>query len=471
MENTTVNSKHPTGTPLWWIDKLETVRISRLASYTRYDNYYEGVHRIQFSTSRWRAEFGELLSEFRDNWCDLVVDAVEERLDVTGFRFAEAQADQDAWRIWQQNQLDSESQLATTEALINGRCPIIVWRNEALDRPSITVEDPQQVVVAYNPADRTRRAALKRWCDDDGAERATLYLPDEILRFRQRRRGETRPMSEASGQWIPVDVDATVANPLGVVPVVELRNRPRVRQSRDCKSEIANVIPVQDAINKTIRDALVASEFQGFRQRWATGIDIPEDPDTGQPVEPFKSVIDRMFIQESSDAKFGEFGQVDMSGFTTLVEMLVQHVASQTRTPPHYFYLRGQFPSGESIKSAETGLVAKARRRMRHFGEAWEEIMRLAFAAVGDTAKASTADAETIWRDPESRSESEHVDAVLKRKALGVPVEQLWADAGYSPQQIVRMREMVEAEAVAQSRAALTLEGLLTGGSDPDAGI
>ena len=42
-------------------------------------------------------------------------------------------------------------------------------------------------------------------------------------------------------------------------------------------------------------------------------------------------------------------------------------------------------------------------------------------------------DSETIWADPEYRSESELADALVKRAAIGVPRQQLWEDAGYSP--------------------------------------
>ena len=49
---------------------------------------------------------------------------------------------------------------------------------------------------------------------------------------------------------------------------------------------IAAVMSNQDAINKYRADALVASEFAAFRQRWAIGIDIPVDPETGRPSSP-----------------------------------------------------------------------------------------------------------------------------------------------------------------------------------------
>ena len=105
-----------------------------------------------------------------------------------------------------------------------------------------------------------------------------------------------------------------------------------------------------------------------------------------------------------------------------------------TQTPPHYFFLRGEFPSGESIQSAEAGLVAKVEDKQVIFGEAWERVMRLAFA-VQDDPRAGAEDCETIWRDPRLRPEGVVVDAASKKFAMGVPLRQLLEDMGYSPQQ------------------------------------
>ena len=62
----------------------------------------------------------------------------------------------------------------------------------------------------------------------------------------------------------------------------------------DGRTEIGAVMSNQDAINKYRADALVASEFAAFRQRWAIGIDIPVDPETGRPIESFKPAVDRL---------------------------------------------------------------------------------------------------------------------------------------------------------------------------------
>ena len=428
--------------PIEIVVDLDEALQHRQTGLERYSRYYEGAQRLVFASDKWRRAFGGLFTEFRDNWCALVVDAVEERLNVDGFRFGDQEGDTDAWKIWQANGLDADSQLAHTESLINGVSFALVWYGDD-DIPEITIESPEQVIVAYEPGSRrARRAALKKWVDGDEVF-ATLYMRDFLWKFQAKAASGSSAATTGWERREEPNESWPLPNPLGVVPVIPIVNRPRLlpRHTTEGDSEIADVIPLQDAVNKILLDMLVASEFGAFRQRWVTGLDIPTDPETNLPIEPFKPAVDRLWISENPETKFGEFQQTDLLPYTRAAELFVQHIASQTRTPPHYFYLSGQFPSGESIKAAETGLVAKARRKMRHFGEAWESVMRLAFRLIGDE-RARFIGAETIWGDPESRTEGQHVDALLKLKSLGVPLQQLWEDAGFSPQQIARFASM-----------------------------
>jgi hypothetical protein len=103
--------------------------------------------------------------------------------------------------------------------------------------------------------------------------------------------------------------------------------------------------------------------------------------------------------------------------------------------------------SGDALKAAETGLASKVRGKQVHFGEGLESAMRIAFAWQNDERANDTA-AEVDWAPSESRSESEYVDSLVKKMALGVPKEQLWADAGYSPQQIERFKSMLLEESL-----------------------
>jgi len=498
------------GSPAWWLARLLKKLDTRMASMQRYENYYDGDQPLEFATKKFREAFGDLFADFADNFSALVVDSVDERLDVEGFRFpygedapdddeeaggapegtesADADdvdaADDDAWRIWQANHLDAESQLAHVDALIKGTCYLHVspYRGDWINpqTPSITVEDALQCYVETAPNNRLlRRAAVKRWVDDSGYLFANVYLPEALYKFQTvaqvvNANGDATGKQGVSTEWVarqeplfddhgnvildPVTGEEAaepwpLPNDLGVVPIVPLPNRARLSGAgREGKSELAEVISVQDAINKACSDMLLASEFGAFGQKYITNFRLETDVATGKPKQPFQIGVDRLFVvpppeDGESEAKFGEFTPTPLDGYVSQIAMLVQHLASITRTPPHYFLANmGNFPSGEALRAAEAGLVTKARRRQRIYGESWEEVLRLAFRLLGDPRGESVI-SETIWRDAETRTEAEHVDAQLKQAALGVPLQQIWANLGYTPTQQERFRRMRAEEA------------------------
>lgn len=456
---------YPRNSPEWWADRLVKRLSDRKERIERLDRYYRGKHELAFATSRFREVFGWMLRSIHDNWCPLVVSAVEERLNVEGFRIGtEQDADATAWAIWQRNRLDVQSQLAHTEALKLGDASVIVWHEQVGDvrRPVITVEHPLQVCVELDPADPTKRlAAVKWWIDDVDGECVTVYLPDGIYKLR-RPKGASSSRRRRTG-WEAREVEGEewpIVNPYGVVPVVPFTNQPSLT-SPDGVSEYENILPKQDMANKLLADMMVAAEFSAFRQRWATGIETEVEVDANgnsTEVDTLQSAVDRMFTTPNEAARFGEFSQTDLSNYVKAIEMLVQHIASQTATPPHYLLNSGQLPSGESLRAAEAPLVAKARRRQRSFGGAWEEVMRLAFRVAGDDSLTEDTVIETIWSDPENRTESEHVDAIVKLKALSVPDEVLWEKAGFTQAEIARFRglaaEMALLAALAQPETA-----------------
>lgn len=460
QENRTRVGDANVGEPEWWRSRLLRRMDNRRRELRLYNAYYDGDHPLLFQTTPFKKAFGPLFAGLNDNWCELVIDSLTERCDVEGFLIGdETKADNDLWRVWQENDLDAESDVAHTDAAIAAESHVLVWYGPD-GRPEITIEDAESMIVETEPTSRyRRRAALKRWKDDESHGRATLYLPDAIVKWRTQATIEAESGQWASVQWIGFqdedDDTWPLENPLGRVPVVPLWNKPRTRHRR--QSELEQVIPLQNVCNKLLADMVVAAEFGAFRQRYATGLDIPIDPETKVPIEPFKSAVDRLWVANAKlrdeegrliEPKFGEFAATDLRPYVDAIELAVQHVASKSRTPPHYFYLGGgQPPSGESIKSAETGLVKKARRRQRHWGQSWQEVQSLVFLILGDERRAE-APIHVVWGDPESRSEAEHTDALVKKQTLGIPNEVLWEEAGYSPVEIERMRRMRTEQAV-----------------------
>ena len=433
--------------------KLEEAR----PDLERFDNYYSGRQPLAFLAPEVREAVGDRLQSLVVNWPRLVVGAVEERLDVQGFRIGET-TDTRLWEVWQANGLDEYSQLAHTDALVYGRSYAIVWAGPDPEVPRITVESPKQVTVEHAPGSRVRLRAIKKWVED-GYAYATLYTPDAIYRYRSL--GHAPDTGDASyvpaGGW---GLQSTIPNPLGVVPVVALVNRPRLL-AQEGESELADVLPVADAVNKLATDMMVSAEYHAMPRRWATGVEIIEKPEldengvpTGEQVpdpEQFASTAGRTWIAEDPEARYGQFGEASLAGFLEAIRTLTHAIASIAGLPPHYVALTATDnpASADAIRSAEASLVSKARRKMRAFGGGWEEVMRLALLVRDGTLPTGMDRLETVWRDPETRTVAQAADAATKLVAAGIlPVQQALEDLGYSPVQIERMREMRRQDAL-----------------------
>lgn len=443
-------AKAEVGSPRWWLCRLEKELRERQAHMQLMDDYYSGRHPLPFVTkahnAKMRDEFRGLLEDSKSNFMGLVVDATEERLRVDGFRLSgekDPKADDESWRIWQQNQMDAETQIAFVEALTKRVSYLSIWSGK--EHPIIAVEDPLQTIVGYVPGTnlRVRAAALKLWRDDwTGKVRANVYLPDAIHKFeRQDREGSAlvlpASVDDPGVTWVELDKEM-VENPLGVVPIIPLRNRPKLRLEGE--SEIVGPAPTQDRINGTLFLRCLAGYFGAHRQRWAVGLTMHED-ENGKPEEPFDVAVDKLWHSEDGGVKFGEFGQTDLTGYIKAIEQDILHVAITTRTPRHYLIEQGQSPSGDAIRSAESGLIKKVGRKSRTFGEGLEEAIRLAHRFAGN--EAPPADSEVVWADAEIRSEAEITDAVIKQYQQGlIPWEAAMEKLGYTQTEIRRFAGM-----------------------------
>ncbi|MEV0444004.1 phage portal protein [Streptomyces spectabilis] len=394
-------------------------------------------------------EVAEWMKDARTNWTSLVLDSPVERLGVDGFRFGGADdrdsvaADEDAHRIWRENGMKAESGLIHYGALSQRRAFVLVERGDD-GRPVLTHETPRQVVVEREQGNRRKIAAgLKLWRDDwSGHTRATLWTPETIYGFVTKQETPTFSGRVASlRSWdafaLPGTKESELRNELLRVPLVDFVNRRNRRPTGFAEHE--DVLTIQNRITLSLINLIAAMKYGAFRQRWAAGLEVDEDPVTGQKITPFQLDIRKLWTTEDPEVKFGEFSATDLMPYVRAVEAAVQDLAAISRTPPHYLIGAVVNVSGDALKAAETGLVAKVRDRQTGFGESWEDVMRLAFRVLGDEAKATAYDLETVWRDPESRTVSELADAAVKKASAGVPWRQRMEDMGYTPTQISRM--------------------------------
>jgi len=458
------------GSPIWWVNRLYERLQDRLTPINLFDDYYRGQFPLPWLAPQAADDFRRILKMSRTNPIGLVCDAQVERQRVEGFRInaetnptvadAEAdnfnQADSDTWRIWTENNLDAFFDQGLLEAAITGAEYLLVAPNPKNDRvPNVWVEHSSQCIIEYVPGS-TRRdvaAGLKVWQDDwTGDLMATLYLPEGIYKYKapgiDQRGMSLKPRWQRRGvqgeSW-------PAANPLGIVPIFECPNNPRLLTGG--RSEIEDLIDPMDRIVKTIADRLMTQDYGAFPQKWASG--WPEADASGTPTAPIQVGRDRMITTEVVETKFGQFSAADVNVYVLAKADDVKDIASRSRTPAQYLLGEMSNVSGETLKASESGLVSKVLQRNRGQESGLKPAMRLARRLAG-LATPGDAQIEVLWRNPEFRTEGELVSALVQMRTLGVPEEALWERWGATPGEIARWKAMREAELAAQAAADAT---------------
>lgn len=410
--------------------------------------YYGGRQPLAFVAPEVREATKDRLSSVVVNWPRLTVDAVAERLSVIGFTVND-RALPGVWRDWRMTGLDVSSQTVETEALIAGRSYVLVWA-DGRGRPVASVESAATTYVLHDPGTRERVAAVKRWQESADLAHLVYFQRDRVSRY------TAGSIAAPANAWTLTEV---MPNPFGVVPVVPFINRAR-HSVEDGESEMSDVLPLADAINKLTTDLMVASEFSALPRRWATGVQLPEAVDAdGNPTgevdtkEAFSLIANRVWMVEDPTARMGQFPEAQLSGFTNALAALTQSLGALSGLPPHYLGLHGDQPaSADAIRSAEASLVARVRRAQRQFGASYAEVIRLVSAVSTGRWDTSLDAVEVQWADPETRTDAQTADAVTKLYAAGLlPYDAAMTRLGYKPDQIRQMRDQRRTDAIEQA--------------------
>ncbi len=430
----------------------------KAVDYDKAERYYKGDHDLAYATVKFQNAFGSLFKTFAMNLCPAICDAVRDKLVITEFgveKGGKVDAAQEAWKIWTANRMPLRAGEVHREALKTGDAYVIVWP-DAAGKVTIYPNRAATCTVFYDEEQPGRIAyAAKHWKTPDKRFRLNLYYPDRVERYisKSKANRDASTLQDANRtatdvqmvlpqgtEFVPFTDDGPemVANPYGIVPVFHFANNADTGALG--VTEMASAIPVQDAMNKSVLDMLVAMEFSAFRQRWITGIDVEYDDATGLPKSPFVPGADRIWLSENPDAKFGDFEASDIKQFLEVKDGFRTDMACVTGTPLHYFMLTGAaFPqSGISVEKLESRFLSKVRDRMQRFGQVWEDVM--AFALTIEN-KGTDVRLFAEWEDPAPIGESERLQNLILKQTLGVTEEQLWMEAGYGEEDIKRMSE------------------------------
>lgn len=455
----------------------------RRRGYQQYYRYYAGDQRMAYATEKFREAFGNLFKEFSENACAGVVDSLAARLKIQGWQSSLAKQTTEeippavegaparkkvltvdplgeaAQEMWNRNRMDERSLDVHTEALRTGDSYLIVWPDEDMSA-GIWYNEAAYVEVQYDP---NRQEELLRgskiWFDDvEELWYLNIYLRTAIEKYVSK--SKAAPTNIAG--WVQrVDF---VPNPYLRVPIFHFANQATCRHG---ESELRDIIAIQDGLNKSVMDMMIAMEFASFKQRYIIGMEVDVDETTGEPVQGSTKNygVDRLMAIPDPDAKVGQFDATDLDQFLRVTDKFWASVARVSGTPLHYFYITsGDFPSGEAIKSAESRFVTRIEDRQKGFSPAWSDALLFALdieGKLGDvpTDRMGRRDFKAVtlkpqWKDAAPRTESELADTAVKKQAVGVSRSQILSEFGYEDEEVMRMLEETDAREVSKALLA-----------------
>jgi hypothetical protein len=208
---------------------------------------------------------------------------------------------------------------------------------------------------------------------------------------------------------------------------------------------------------------MTTSEYTGRPRRWATGIELAEEPvldDDGNPVvdddnQPVMEEVNpipegnRAMISEEAAAKFGQLDAATLDGYEAAVRIILGQIMAVSTLPAHYVGVFTDNPaSADALRATEASLTAPAEARQATFGRAWEQVARL-MTAIRDGSDPQQIDVRVQWADAATRSVAQEADAVVKLFQAGLlPASFALQKLGYSDDQITEIRTARRGEAL-----------------------
>lgn len=472
---------------LWAVAQFTNT--DRADKYTKARNYYDGNQELAFATKKFESAFGNQFAAFAYNRCSTVVDAIADRLQLLGFDLegnvqtaAEAggTADPNAdaatdpvkialETIWNYNRMDKRQGDLHTEVLTTGDGYLIVWPEQDLTTgefiPRFFVNKAGQVFLKLDEETKRKQFAVKAWRIvgglKDGFWRVTFYYPDRIEKYITRAKKDA--LSKKTDDYEPYVPEMEnplaelepwpIANPFGEVPVFWFANN--APEGEYGRSELRDVIPLQDALNKSCMDLMVAMEYGAFRQRWVTGMGFGTPGADGKVSSPFRTGPGEVWSGPQG-ANFGDFESSDLTKFIEVQDSYDGKISNVARIPKHWLTVATEPPSGESYKVAEGPFVKKLKDRMIDLGNPHEDAARFALKTMGFV---DVLNLSARWAPAELRDEKELADVSAAKAALNVPDEQLWKELGYTEAEIELFKQMKQ-DAILEAQKAMDAGGL-----------
>ncbi len=437
--------------------------------------YYNGDHPRVWLNEKTRDALRDFNggADFVENWCEAVIDKPLHRLEVTGWLPqkdpvqegldpdeppSKALTDENMTEAFKHNDLEIGQSDVYRHARVAGECFVIVWPDEENESGyDISINDARWV---YWPKGRHRSKpeyVVLLYTDDefeDGIERwrATVYYSEVVVRLIG---PKVSPgiLPSSVRYFAPDPIDPGGPHGMPHTPVI------RFSTTKERKSVLDSIIPLQDQINKLKCNKMVVAEWLA----WPMIALLTEQAftDKQQQVRPNRFMVLHPGGGEDGAAptSIWQSQAADLANFDGAIEKEIQKIFTLSSLPRHIMVDDGSPISGDGIEADEGPFTEMLEDSQRSFGGSWVDVGELMGLEI-----------KPQWRSVQVRSDKSESETVSTFVTAGVKLpEALQKYAGWTQQEV---DEMVSRDPTIDEAASVirTVGNSVALGADPEAG-
>lgn len=378
--------------------------------------------------------------EIQAPFAKMAVDVLTEVLIPTGFIIGDDEQSGilDLLRsTWQKNDMDSQFNLAASEAIAAGSAFWIVGRTEGEDHAFIRAVDNRHAVVKVDAFGRaTEGICIYR---TDGEKAATYYTPERTEFYRM-----------SGGQWVS-DGHEPARHGISIVPMF---NKARLGD-RYGRSDLKELRKVIDAASRTLTNLQIAQEVSAMPLRFLIGDGAAQMLANQQA----RSAQDGQFSRGGamqayagsmlalpSDGDAKQLSGMQLDTFVSVYRTYALQISAMTGIPPSMMGVASDNnpTSAEALRVAKDRLLARAEWKQRQFSDALERVARLVVAMDGRSVEGLEA-LEVIWADAAAPSTSAQMATAMQAQSQDIISAQTAREfMRLSPEQLRREAERDE---------------------------
>lgn len=396
-------------------DRLIPLHVSERARADALDMWVRGKGEPVKMPNRANAEHRNLAELVASPILGVVVTNTAQALFADGYKSPDETENEDSWRTWQANDLDTRQSAIYRGALGQGLAYATVM-------PGVDADGPRSVIRGVSA--RKMVAVYQDDAEDDWpmfALRSEVSGNKRMLRLYDE---EAVYYFATSSDFGDLEFIEWRAHDAGVCPVVRYANQ--LDLDGRSESDVEALIPLARRYNKTVYDRLLVQHFNSWKVRTIAGLENFAEDESEAAQKKIQLRQDDILVAEDSDTKFGTLDETPLDGFIKAGDSDLDLISAIGQVPGTIFgSSKLANLSADTIAELRAGLTQKVFERQMSFGKSHAQTLRLAHRL--ETGVDSDVMARVTWRDMQPKTMAQVVDALGKAvQMLEVPPQAVW---------------------------------------------